>query len=51
MNIQTVSQRFGSVQSFVREIFEEMFHSNLYGYVWRRHACVRLMGTNMAAGS
>ena len=29
MNIQTVSQRFRSVQYFVREIFEEMFYPNL----------------------
>ena len=29
MNIQTVSQRFRSVRFFVREIFEEMFCSNL----------------------
>ena len=28
MNIQTVSQRFRSLRSFVREIFEEMFYSN-----------------------
>ena len=50
MNIQTVSQRFRSVRFFVREIFEEMFYSNLQGYVWRRHVCVPLRGTNMAAG-
>ena len=30
MNIQTVSQRFMSVQCFVREIFEEMF-TQMYG--------------------
>ena len=29
MNIQTVWQRFRSVQCFVRDIFEEMFYSNL----------------------
>ena len=29
------------------EIFEEMFYSNL----WRRHVCVPLRDTNMAAGS
>ena len=36
MNIQSVSQRFRSVQCFVREIFEEMFYSNLKGYVWSK---------------
>ena len=33
MNTQTVSQVFRSAHCFVREIFEEMFHSNLKGYV------------------
>ena len=28
MNIQAVSHRFRSVRCFVREIFEEMFHSS-----------------------
>ena len=47
MNIQTVSQRFRSVQCFVREIFEEMFYSNFRRLCMETPCCVPLKGTNM----
>jgi len=37
MNIQTVSQRFRSVQCFVREVFKE--NVLLTGYVWTPCLC------------
>ena len=30
------------MRCFVREILEEMFYSNLYGFVWSGHVCVPL---------
>ena len=48
MNIQTVSQRFRSVQCFEWKIFEGMFYSNLERYVWRPPDCIPLRHTNMA---
>ena len=35
----------------VLELFDKMFHINLKSLVWRRHVCVPLRGTNMAAGN
>ena len=41
MNIQTVSQRFRSVWCFMREIFKEMFYSNLWTVWAELYNCMR----------
>ena len=39
--MQRPSPRFRSEEYFVYEISEEMFHPNLWRFVWRRHAGAR----------
>jgi len=49
MNIPTVSQRFRSMQCFIREIFEEMFYSMatpcLCPYDWHKYGGPNLTKT------
>ena len=49
--MQRPSPRFRSEKYFVYEISEEMFYPNVYRFVWRRHAGLTWMSSNMADGN
>ena len=45
----TTSPKIRSLVFFIRPLFAKVCHPNLESFVWRRHVCVLLRGTNMAA--
>ena len=49
IDILKTSPKIRSPLFFIRGLFAEVCHLNIESFVWRRHVCVLLRGTNMAA--
>ena len=49
IDILTTSPKIRALLFFIRALFAKVCHPNLESFVGRRHVCVLLRGTNMAA--